>query len=85
MIILIITNNKTSNSNITNNNTITKTNTNISKTERLINDEQNEIYDFNSPKKSSDFEKILKTYEYIPMNSVHERNKSVNSNINQIK
>ena len=82
---LIITNNKTSNSNITNNNTITKTNTNISKTERLINDEQNEIYDFNSPKKSSDFEKVLKTYEYIPMNSIHERNKSVNSNIKKIR
>ena len=82
---LISINNKNSNSNITNINIITKTNTTISKTERLINDEQNEIYDFNSPKKSSDFEKILKTYEYIPMNSIHERNKSVNSNIKKIR
>ena len=82
---LLSTNNKNSNSNITIINSITKTNTNISKTERVINDDQNEIYDFNSPKKLSNFEKILKTYEYIPMNTIHVRNKSVNSNRKKIR
>ena len=50
-----------------------------------MNDEQNEIYDFNSPKKLSNFEKILKTYEHIPMNTIHERNKSINSNRKKIR
>ena len=71
------------NSNNTNNNTITKTNTNISRTDRINIDEQNENFDVISPKKSSDFEKILKTYECFPSNNINERNKSLNSSDNK--